>query len=73
MGERISSDHDLVPWLIEYAAVLLNRGHVGADGKTPYERLKGKRANLPGLQFGERIRWRTNVPSKERNNKMESA
>ena len=41
IGERIPSDHDLIPWLIEYVAVLLNRGQVGADGKTPYERLKG--------------------------------
>ena len=73
IGERIPSDHDLTPWLIEYVAVLLNRGQVGADGKTSYERLKGKRANLPGLQFGERIPWRTIVTSKERKHKMDSA
>ena len=33
IGERIPSDHSLVPWLIEYASVLLNRGQVGKDGK----------------------------------------
>ena len=54
-GEQIPSTHDLVPWLVEYAAVLLNRGRVSADGKTAYERLKGKRAALAGMQFGERI------------------
>ena len=36
----VPSSHDLVPWLVEYAAVLLNRGHVGSDGKTAYERMK---------------------------------
>ena len=65
-GGKIPSTHDIAPWLIEYAAVLLNRGQVGADGKTAYERLKGKRANLPGLQFGERIQWRSNVSPKDR-------
>jgi len=73
IGAKIPSTHDIVPWLIEYAAVLLNCGQVGADGKTAYERLKGKPANLPGLQFGERIQWRTNVPSKDRKHKMDSA
>ena len=63
IGSKIPSTHDLIPWLIEYAAVLINRGQVGADGKTAYERLKGKKAVLPGLQFGERVLWKSNVPS----------
>ena len=49
IGEKIRSDHNIIPWLVEYAAVLLNRGQVGSDGKTSYERLKGKPANLPCL------------------------
>lgn len=73
IGTKVPSTHDLIPWLVEYAAVLLNRGQVGADGKTAYERLKRKRANIPGLQFGERIQWRSNVPPKERKFKMDSA
>ena len=55
IGEKIRSDHNIIPWVVEYAAVLLNRGQVGSDGKTSYERLEGKSANLPGLQFGERL------------------
>ena len=27
---KIPSSHDIVPWLVEYAAVLLNRGQVGS-------------------------------------------
>ena len=34
LGENIRSDHNMIPWLVEYAAVLLNRGQVGQDGKT---------------------------------------
>ena len=69
---KIPSSHDIMPWLIEYAAVLINRGQVGADGKTAYERLKGKKASLPGLQFGERVLWKPNVVPKDRKNKMDS-
>ena len=70
LGEQILSDHNLIPWLVEYAAVLLNRGQVGQDGKTAYERLKGKAASVPGMQFGERLLWRTNIPARDRRNRM---
>ena len=70
-GTKVPSDHNIVPWIIEYAGVLLNRCSVGEDGKTGYERLKGKAASMPGLEFGERVHWRSNVPAKDR--KLESS
>ena len=54
-GAKIPSDHNMVPWIVEYVGVLLNRYSVGADGKTGYVRLKGKAASLPGLEFDERL------------------
>ena len=36
----------------------LNRGEVGHDGKTAYERLKGKPSNIPGVEFGETVMWK---------------
>ena len=36
IGEKVRSDHNSISWLVEYAAVLLNRGQVGQDGKTSY-------------------------------------
>ena len=39
---KITADHPLLSWLVEFAAVLVNRYEVGHDGKTPYERLRGK-------------------------------
>ena len=50
-------EHAVWTWLIEYAAWLVNRAEVGHDGKTPYERIKGKRARLPGMEFGEGVLW----------------
>ena len=55
-----------------YVGVLLSRYSVGADGKTGYERLKGKAASSPGLEFGERVHWRSNAPAKDRKNKLDS-
>ena len=43
---------------MEYASFLINRGEVGHDGKTPYERCKAKRGKLPGLASGEKILWK---------------
>ena len=36
----------------------MNRAEVGHDGRTPYERLKGKKARLPGMEFGEAVMWK---------------
>ena len=52
--------------------MLLRRGQVGQDGKTAYERLKGKAASLLGRQFGERLLWRTNIPARDRRNRMDT-
>ena len=72
IGVGIPSDHDVVPWIVEYAGTIINKGQVGADGKTAYERLKGKLAHLSGLEFGEKILWKSSVPARERRNKMDA-
>ena len=55
---RITADHPVLSWLVEFAAVLVNRYEVGHDGKTPYERLRGKQSRLLGLEFGELLHFR---------------
>ena len=44
IGVGIPSEHDIAPWMIEYAATVINKGQVGEDGETSYERFKGKPA-----------------------------
>ena len=61
-GVLIPARHCVIPWLVEYAAYLLNRFEVGQDGKTAYERLKGKQARTLGVEFGEAILWRSKPP-----------
>ena len=58
MGGLLPARHCVIPWLVEYAAYLLNSFDVGQDGKTAYERLKGKQARALGVEFGETILWR---------------
>ncbi len=56
--EDVPSDHAVLSWLVEFAAVLVNRYEVGHDGKTPYERSRGKKSKLLGLEFGELLNFR---------------
>ena len=58
LGCKVQADSDILAWLVEYASVLLNRYCVSHDGLTPYERLKGKKSKLIGLEFGERLHYR---------------
>jgi len=62
-GVDIPVRHAAIPWAVEYSAFLLNRYEVGHDGRTAYERLKGKRAKCLGLEFGETVHWRTSPTS----------
>ena len=55
IGSEIPSDHYVTPWIIEYVATIINKGQVGADGKTACERLKGKPVHLAGFEFGEKV------------------
>jgi len=55
---KIEANSCIWSWMAEYAAVLLNRMEIGHDGKTAYERLKGKKANHHGFEFGEKVLWR---------------
>ena len=55
---RIAVEHPILTWLCEHTAYLLNRVEVVHDGKTAYERMKGKRATVLGVEFGQTIMWK---------------
>ena len=59
-------------WLVEYASVLWDRYAVSADGKTSYERLRGKKPRMLGLEFGEKVHWRHAVATGQCNNNLDS-
>ena len=53
----IEGGHKIIPWLIMHSACVLNWYQVGPDGKTLYERWKGRRFRRTIAQFGECIMW----------------
>ena len=42
LGARLEVNHGAFPWLVEHATDLINKFLVAKDGRTAYERLKGK-------------------------------
>ncbi len=54
---RMPAQHPVMPWLVESAAVVLRRYEVSKDGKTSYERCKGKPAKTFSLEFGAAVLW----------------
>jgi hypothetical protein len=62
---KVPEDHAIIPWMFDYAAVLLNRYEVGRDGRTSYERLKGKRSDMAGIEFGEGVRFKKAAGKKQ--------
>jgi hypothetical protein len=52
-NSRRASGTDLV-----HASVLVNKCDLGHDGKIAHEMLKGKRATMIGLEFGEGVLFR---------------
>ena len=58
IGTKLEVEDAIWPWLVEYSSYLLNRLEVGHDGKTAYERNKGKKAKVTGVEFGESVLWK---------------
>ena len=64
LNVRIDTKHPVLTWLCEYAGYMMNRLDVSVDGKTAYERCKGKKAEVLGLEFGEKVLWKSPAGAK---------
>ena len=53
--EPLSDDSLVVPWLVEHAGCILSRCLKGRDGKTPFERLHGKKPTQEFVPFREKV------------------
>ena len=54
---KIPDDHDLLSWLVTFSVGVHRRFAVGRDGRTPYERIVGRRCLTPPAEFGESVWW----------------
>eukprot|EP00973_Karenia_brevis_P070199 9756400-Karenia_brevis.AAC.1 len=55
LGRDIDAKERIVAFIPAYAAYLYNGLHRGEDGKVLYERVKGKKPSVVGIEFGEKV------------------
>ena len=55
IGEVLKVDTVAMAWLVEHCADMLNKCQQGKDGRTPYERLRGKQFSGSMLEFGSQV------------------
>ena len=60
---KVDAKEKLVVFMAEYVAYVQCRLEVGQDGKTAYERMKGKSAKVLGVEFGEKLLWKVKTKS----------
>ena len=69
VGIRFPAVRPIMSWIAKHAADMINKFHVGPDGKTSYEIIKGEKYTRSLVEFGEKIFFRRGKLSK---NKLEA-
>eukprot|EP00973_Karenia_brevis_P058198 8101885-Karenia_brevis.AAC.1 len=54
LNREIQAKERIVAFTPQHAAYLYNRLHRGDDGKVGYEKVKGKKPSVVGVEFGEK-------------------
>lgn len=57
-GLTLKPGEKTVLFIAEYASYLVNKLEVGKDGKTAWERSRGKRGVVMAVEFGEKVLWK---------------
>ena len=53
--ESLGDEFPVIPWLVEHAGCILSRCQKGRHGKTPFERMHGKKPPQESVPFGEKV------------------
>ena len=62
LDAKIPVTHHVIAWLVEHAADVLNKFAVGIDGRTTYERIKGKKYHREMVEGRRRAMYK--IPCK---------
>ena len=54
IDDRLELDLDIIPWIVRWAAICYSRYAVGKDGRTAYERLRGRTCRAVVVPMGEK-------------------
>ena len=68
--DKIADDSPIIAWIVEHAANLMNNCKRGKDGRTPQERLHGKRIPQTLVPLGEKVMFQS-LRQDKRTNKAE--
>ena len=49
---ELNENDEIMQWIIRWAAMLVSRFVIGDDGKTGYERRRGRRCTIPVVRCG---------------------
>ena len=55
VDDKIPLDATIIPWIVRWAAICHSRYAVGKDGKTAYERLRGRTCRSIVVPIGEKV------------------
>ena len=69
---ELEGDEPITLWMIRWAAMNVSRYMVGSDGRTGYERRRGRKCKLQVVCFGEKVWYKRIRETKERKNKFSS-
>ena len=69
---KLKPDDNIVQWMVRWAAFICSRYVVGKDGKTGYERRRGRRCKIPSLPFAECVWYKQIREGKDRQNKFDT-
>merc|ERR1711871_237410 len=55
---RLEEAPEAALWMIRWAAMMASRFLIGKDGRTAYERRRGRKCKIPTVPFGETVRYK---------------
>ena len=58
MERKVPDDHPVMTWLVEHVAWILTARPQGEDGKTAFQKIRGRPFLKRGVEFGERVLYK---------------
>ena len=71
LQQSIDRNHIIITWLVKYASTLITLFHVGKDGKTAYQRRKGKSIHPFLVECGEKVMYEPLPDKHNKDNKLD--
>lgn len=59
IGVLLPGRHPVITWMVEHASELISAFQRGPDGKTPFERIRGKPCRRTLTEFADKVHYRT--------------